>query len=81
MTILSLFKNDAFDPEVTSLLASAFESAWERIQMSGSPLGADGQAPATRELLAKRIIERAQEGERDRQRLVEDAVAYIAIAR
>ena len=63
MPIISLFGNGSFDPETTSLLASAFEDAWETVKKSGNPLTADGQALPTREILAKRVIERARAGE------------------
>ena len=72
MLIDSLLGNGAFDPETASLLASAFESAWETVKKSGSPLAADGQALSTREILAKRIIDSAQFGERDPKRLIND---------
>jgi hypothetical protein len=34
--------------------------------------------PSTRALLAKRIIETAQKGERDPDRLVEDGITYLS---
>jgi hypothetical protein len=77
MPVISLFKKGAFDPETTSLLASAFETAWETVKKSGSPLAANGQALSTREILAKRIIELAQAGERDPAKLTSDALAYL----
>jgi hypothetical protein len=77
MPVISLFGHQSFDPETTSLLASAFESAWETVKKSGSPLAADGQALSTREILAKRIIERAQAGERDPVKLTSDALAHL----
>jgi len=61
----------------SSLLAAAFKTAWETIKKSGSPLAADGQASSTRELLEKRIIERAQVGELASKRLIDDALAHL----
>jgi hypothetical protein len=54
MPIASLLANTAFDPETVALLSSAFDTAWDTLQKSGSPLAADGKAASTRELLAKR---------------------------
>ena len=81
MPVISLFKKGAFDPETTSLLASAFETAWETVKKSGSPLALDGQALSTREILAKCIIELAQAGERDPVKLTSDALAYLSGSR
>ena len=67
-------QDDAFDTETTRLLGAAFDAAWEAVLASGSaPLDAR-RANAVREALAKRIIERVRHGERNQQRLVEDAL-------
>ena len=81
MSIASLLAETAFDPDTVALLASAFETAWDTVKKSGSPLAADDQAASTRELLAKRVIATAQKGERDRQRLVDDALAHLPAAK
>ena len=81
MPIDSLLENAAFDLDTTALLASAFDSAWETVKKSGSPLAANENADSTRDLLAKRIIKMGQQGERDRQRLVDDALAHLTVAR
>ena len=81
MSIASLLAETAFDPDTVALLASAFETAWDTVKKSGSPLAADDQAASTRELLAKRIIATAQKGERDTQRLVDDALAHLPAAK
>ena len=81
MSIASLLAETAFDPDTVALLASAFETAWDTVKQSGSPLAADDRAASTRELLAKRIIATAQKGERDRQRLVDDALAHLPAAK
>jgi hypothetical protein len=78
MSIVSLFSNTSFDPEITDILASAFDIAWDRIMTSGSPLAADEAAAATRESLAKNIIAIAETGERDKNRLVEEALSRLA---
>jgi hypothetical protein len=75
--INSLFADAAFDSDTTTLLASAFDTAWDTVKKSGSPLAADDQAASTRELLARRIIAIGRKGERDPQRLVDDALAHL----
>jgi hypothetical protein len=70
----------AFDSETTHILGLAFEAAWETVNASGSMFADASHAAQARELLAKRIIELAQEGERDHHRLVENALAYLATA-
>ena len=81
MPIDSLLENAAFDLDTTALLASAFDSAWDTVKKSGSPLAANESAASTRDLLAKRIIKMGQQGERNRQRLVDDALAHLTAAR
>ena len=73
----SLFSDAVFDPETLAMLGSAFDTAWETVVKSGSPLAAPDQATATRALLAKRIIELAQTGERTKQRLVDGALEKL----
>jgi hypothetical protein len=81
MPIGRLLENAAFDLDTTALLTSAFDSAWDAVKKSGSPRAANENADSTRDLLAKRIIKMAQQGERDRQRLVDDALAHLTVAR
>jgi hypothetical protein len=78
MNIVSILSQSSFDPEMTDILASAFDAAWERIKSSGSPLAADQTAATTRETLAKNIIAVAQTGERDKKRLIESALSLLA---
>jgi hypothetical protein len=67
----------ALDPEMTAILALAFDAAWEKIISSGSPLATDVRAAATRDELAKRLIAAMQGGESDPDRLVEDAIRHL----
>ena len=67
-----------FDDIEVRVLVEAFDEAWKRIQEDSGSLVGDGHAEATRELLALRIIEIAQLGERDPSRLRDDALAYLA---
>jgi hypothetical protein len=69
-----LDQESAFDAETTRLLGAAFDAVWEAVLASaGAPPDAR-QANTLREALAKRIIERVCHGERNLQRLVEDAL-------
>jgi hypothetical protein len=54
-----------------------YANRWDKFKSSGSPLADDACAPSTRALLAKQIIEIAQKGERNIDRLVENGVAYL----
>jgi len=77
MPIVPLLQEAAFDPETTHILTTAFNKAWDRFKSSGSALADDACAPSTRALLAKQIIERARQGERSIDRLVENGLTYL----
>jgi hypothetical protein len=79
MSIVSLLSQTSFDPEMTDILASAFDIAWERIKNSASPLASGEAVAATRETLAKNIIAAAHEGERDKNRLIEGALSHLTL--
>ena len=66
-----------FNPEIIEVLASAFENAWDRLQKSGSRFARPGYSRAAREVIAKRIIEMAQLGMKDPQKLTDDAVQFL----
>ncbi len=70
-----------FDPNTTSLLISAFEGAWAAVLKSGSPLASPEQAAETREFLARYIIDHVEAGERDPQKLIDDALVSLAKSR
>jgi hypothetical protein len=74
----SLPANKAFDDETTSRLGVAYEAAWQKLKASGSPLAEKSHAAATRERLAKCILEMGQLGETDSNRLVEKALGRLA---
>ena len=77
MPIDRLLAGAAFDPDTVVLLASAFDTAWDTVKRSGSPLAAEDRAAATREAIAKHIIDLGKSGERDPRRLVEQALARL----
>jgi hypothetical protein len=70
MPIQKLLQQQAFEPEEIKVLSSAFENALRELGL------VDRTDPAT-QLVAKRIIELAQRGERDPIRLREGAVKGI----
>jgi len=66
-----------FDPEIIQMLASAFDDAWDRIEKSGSRFARPGYSGAMGEVIARRIVEMAQQGVTDPQALAEDAVRFV----
>ena len=78
MPIVPLLAQSAFDPELIETLVSAYEDAWRRIEQSGSEFASPRYRRVAKEIVAKRIIEMAQRGEREPAKLAEDAVAYLA---
>ena len=64
-----LIEGAAFDPEVLDLLIEAYDAAVKRV--------GKGQPAFVLETMAKRIIEMADGGERDPQRLAEYAVRGV----
>jgi hypothetical protein len=77
MPMAKLLTNRAFDPETTSLLGAAFDRAWDTVKISGSPLADEEHAASTRKILAKRILAAGHRGEREINRLVEEALAHL----
>jgi len=78
MTIVPLLSQSAFDPEFIETLVSAFEEAWQKIEQSGSAFASPRYRRAAQEIVAKRIIEMAQRGEREAALLADDAASYLA---
>jgi hypothetical protein len=78
MPIQSLVsKAAAFDAAQTRAICDAFDGAWAALQAAGSAFTAPARAPAAREILAKRIIDMAQNGLLDVTRLKDDALAHL----
>lgn len=78
MAIVPLLAQAAFDPEFIETLVSAYEDAWRQVEESGSAFASPRYRRAAQEIVAKRIIEMAQRGEREPVKLAGDAVAYLA---
>ena len=75
---LGLSVGEGFDAEIVDLFGSAFEAAWQSLQLSDSRLTHEPHIAYTRELLAKWILVLGEQGKRDRNRLVEKALAFFA---
>jgi hypothetical protein len=81
MPIIPLLAKTAFDAETADVLVAAFNTSWKLLKTSGSTLAAGPESAATRDVLARRIIETAQRGETDAFRLVDDALAHLGNVR
>jgi hypothetical protein len=77
MEFALLLKHTEFDDETTRLLTMAFNEVWEIIQAAGGPLVANDRAAVTRILLGQHLIDRARQGERDLDRLIDGALARL----
>ena len=69
-----------FDSETCEALGLAFDTAWQRLLVSGTHLASSAYADATREALAMHIIDLAKQDLRDVNRLRDDAVAFVVNA-
>src|SRR5262249_16528996 len=76
----SLLANKTFDAETTRVLGSAFDAAWERVEATNILPTDERQVASTRELLAKFIIAKAEQGEKDPKRLIETALLRLRLA-
>ena len=77
MAIIPLLAQSAFEPEMIEFLVSVYETAWKKVEQSGSKLASPAYQRAAQEIIAKRIIENAQRGERDPSALADDAVSFL----
>jgi hypothetical protein len=67
----------AFDPETVEILVRAFDDCWKSVRASGAPFSAEKYVEVSRNILAKQIIEAAKHGERNPQRLCDDALLQL----
>ena len=67
----------AFDFNKTRTICDAFDDAWAFLQGVGSDLTEPSKSLASRTILAKRIIEMADQGLMDVTELREDALAFV----
>jgi len=75
MSIHPLFQRGAFGPEEIQRMVTAYEDA-----LSALDLGEYGE-PLLNGLLARKILESAQSGERSPERMTEQALAYLGVYR
>jgi len=78
MSIIPLLANSSFDPEAIEILSGAFDDAWAQLKASSSDFTRPAYERGAREIVAKCIIENAQRGERDRRKLCESALKFLA---
>jgi hypothetical protein len=72
MTILPFLEGTSFPPEVVAILGDAYEGARRSLHDTGQP-------HLVKEVIAKRIIHLAAQGERDPKNLCEQALAGLGI--
>ena len=72
MAIYRLLQGSAFEPEAVKRIATAYEDALRTLQL------ADRTDPIT-EIIAKKIFEVAQTGERDPARITSQALKELGI--
>ena len=65
----------AFDPETVRMLCEALDEAWRNVQSTPN----NSHNDVAREALAKCIIDAAKEGETDRHKLIDKALARLQI--
>jgi hypothetical protein len=76
-TIHSFARLQPFDPITRDAMGLAFDTAWQEWLVSGTHLASSAYAATTRKALALHIVDLAQCGERDVNRLRDDAVAFV----
>ena len=67
----------AFDFSKTRTICDAFDGAWAFLQGDSSDITEPSKSLATRTILAKRIIEMADQGLTDVPKLRDDALAFL----
>jgi hypothetical protein len=71
-------ETETFSPETVRILGEALDEAWRRLEVeAGAYLKDSGDGART--LIAQHIIAMARQGERDRQRLIEGALARFRL--
>jgi hypothetical protein len=66
-----------FEPRDTRAMSIAFRAAWRRLRTSRHPCAVNGLASETRNQLARRILEKAGEGEVNPIRLRDHALRSL----
>ena len=71
--------SEGFDDDIVDVFGLAFEAAWQSLQVSDSSLTHEPHIASMRELLLNRILVLGKQGERNRDQLVEKALALCTI--
>jgi hypothetical protein len=69
-------QSTTFNPETLHILGRALDDAWHRLEVR---VHLNGSGDAVRTILAKHVIAMAEQGERNRQRLIEGALARLKL--
>jgi hypothetical protein len=78
MAIVPLLEQSSFDPEFVEKLAVAYEDAWKKIETSCNTFARPRYRRVAQEIIARRIVDMAQRGEIDTEKLADDAVNYLS---
>jgi hypothetical protein len=62
------FPRESYDPNTLAVLTAAFNSAWREVQATNGDRP-EGEMITTRKMMALRIMDAANQGERDIERL------------
>jgi len=68
-----------FDPATIHILSGALDDAWLVVEANKATFKIDGNVDGARQMLAKHIVAMAKQGERDRQSLIEGALARLKL--
>jgi hypothetical protein len=70
--------DDDLPTDTASVLATAFDLAWERLRVSGSYSAEEPYRERARDALARHLVFLLKQGERDPARLAEAGIAYLS---
>ena len=70
--IVQLFRSTAFDPETVEVLCCAYDLAVKGLHDTGQP-------SLVKEIIARRVIEEAEKGERDPHALAAGALSALGL--
>ena len=76
-TVVAFDRYAPFEPETANAMGLAFDTAWQALLVSSSPLVSPDYADQTREQLALHIIDAAKVGQRDVNGLREIALQSV----
>lgn len=77
----SYTNNAAITPGASEIMRAAYERAWQSPEAVKLAAASASHADWVKETLALRIVERATQGEKDADRLYQDALDHLAKAK